>query len=357
MAVKGSIIVFGPAYLDRVLEIDTPLAPADMPVRLDQSLPALRVRPGAAGIIEVVGPTGDRLTFHLPAAEQPGAVYALAEPVLARLLGASAPALVGDFAVTQERRQLGGMGAGYARALSGLLRAPFGGGSEPDAVGGAVLAALAREHVRVAPLLLPACASDGSLVLLSARGEKLAIGVRQAMTRWTTTAEDIACAASADALVFCGAPNAVLAAVSAAVPSKTVMCAPALRNVTDAACPLAALASRIDYLTLNALEWAQLDDQEALRRLVPVITVTDGARGSRLLAGGEERFIPAIPAHGTVNANRAGETYGATVFSMLLPVLRRGAPCDPARAADAAQQATVQAHRQLSLAEFAFPME
>ena len=225
----------------------------------------------------------------------------------------------GDYAVHRFLTQLGGMGAGYAAAFAGVLRAPFGTADAlPDATARQVLHWLAQRQIRVAPAYLPACASDSSLVLLSARGDKLAIGVRQAMLRWRAGEEERALVEAADALVFCGAPNALLAEVFSWRPPVPVMCAPALRNVCDTATPLAELAPGIHYLTMNALEWAQLAHREALCRQVPAISITDGPRGSRIYCGEQEFAIPAPPFHGTANTNRAGETYGSTFFKVLL---------------------------------------
>jgi len=220
-------LIFGPAYLDVVVETAQPLLSAEPALLLDQSLAALRVTPRDDGLLVVLGPTGDLLRFILPQRDTGAAAsYHLAEPVLARLRGTQAPPVQGAFTVERFCTQLGGMGAGYAAAFAGVLRAPFGTVNElPDATAGQVLHWLAQQGIRVAPAFLPDCASDSSLVLLSARGDKLAIGVRQAMLRWRAGEEERALAATADALVFCGAPNALLAEVLSWRLPAAVMCA------------------------------------------------------------------------------------------------------------------------------------
>lgn len=343
--------IFGPAYLDVVLTLDRPLL-AGGPV-LDQSLPAARLTPRDDGVLEVVGPAGDRLVFQLPADQSEfAATCELCEPVLARTQPGRT--VTGEYPVANAVRQLGGMGAGYAKALGGLLRMPVG----DDAVGREVLQLLAIHEIDTVPALLPDCPSDTSLLLQSPQGDKLAIGVRRAMTRWQVTREDHALAAQASALVFCGAPNALTAAVLANAPDIPVMCAPALRNVCDRSVPLADLAAQIDYLALNALEWAQLDSAEEMRRQVPVITVTEGARGSRVLLGEREIRIPAVPFEGPADTNRAGETYAATFFRTLLaacPEFPRGITVETAE--HAGRLAAVQAAKQLAMREFRFPRE
>lgn len=349
-------LVFGPAYLDFVLEIEGALISAEPAAPLlDQSVPAEEMVPRDDGTIVVLGPHGDHLTFPLPAAHRHlAATYELSEPVLARTCGmAPAPPVVGTYPVARVVAQLGGMGAGYAKAFDGTLRAPFGG----DAVGQTVQRFLADEAITVVPALLPACPSDTSLVLLAPRGEKLAIGVRQAMVRWQASDADRALVSEADVLVFCGAPNALVAEVLSWGTNLPVMCAPALRNVCDTTLPLAAVAGGIHYLTLNALEWANLPDRDAVRRQVPVISLTDGPRGSRMLYRDGEVAIPAQPFSGPANTNRAGETYGATLLKVLMrehpDFMRTG--IDAGIAARVGHIATRQATRQLALTGFAFP--
>lgn len=351
MAGERRPLVYGPAYLDRVAVLASPLAAYP----LDQSLLALRSEPRTDGRILLRGENGDAVTLHLPADAGAAAVtYELAEPILARTCGAQAPPVVAEIAVTRFSEELGGMGAGYAKALGGVLRCPLG----TDAVGASVHSLLDRYAIDTLPSLLPDCPSDTSLLLL-AEGEKVAVGVRQAMVQWTATAEDRALLAEADALVCCGAPNAQVAEILGHA-TGSVLCAPAMRNVGDTATPLADLAEHIHYLALNALEWAHLPGHDALRTLVPVITITDGPRGSRVLLGEEEFFVPADPVTGAIDTNRAGETYGAAFFT----VLRREAPdfyrtrrVSRAVAEHAATVATRQAARQLTLSGFAFPAE
>ncbi|HEY3417826.1 MAG TPA: PfkB family carbohydrate kinase [Armatimonadota bacterium] len=359
MKSASPILVYGPAYLDLVLEIDRPLLLGTL---LDQSLPAAHITHAEGETLQVLGPTGDRLAFHLPPGCGDAATYHLSEPVLARLQGEGTEQIItGEYPAVCVRRQLGGMGAGYAMALHGLLRSPIGlQRGRPEAVGAQVLEEFARYGIRHQPCLLPDCPSDTSLIILSARGDKLAIGLRQAMVRWRATDDDRALAAQADAFVFCGAPNALMAEVLCHGSTAPVMCAPAMRNVVDTEVPLAGLASRIHYLTLNALEWAHLAGKERLRELVPVISVTDGPRGSRVFFSGDELAITAIPRTQPANTNRAGETYGATFFRTLLrecPDFMRPGKMPASLVELAAQLATVQAARQLDLEGFAFPPE
>lgn len=350
------ILVFGPAYLDVVVEIDRPLVAGTL---LDQSLPARDSVPREDARIVLTGDNDDCLVFPLSADAAPYAAdYTLAEPVLARV--GHAAAVTGEFPVTHCVAQPGGMGAGYALALGGLLCAPFGEGegeefATPDAVGLELMVSLMLQGVPVFPRLIAGCPSDTSLVIISPQGDKLAVGVRRTMTRWRPAEADRVLVEQVDGLVFCGAPNAFVAEVLSWGVAAPVMCAPALRNVLDMETPLASLAGGIDYLTLNALEWAHLAGREQVRARVPLISVTDGPRGSRLFLGDREILIPAVRVDGPVNANRAGETYGATIFSLLLDAFP--GPITPDQAEMAGQRASERAAAQLSMAGFGFPGE
>lgn len=354
-------LIFGPAYLDITLETGRRLVPGEPLITLDQSLAATAMQRRDDGRVILAGTSGDRLVFVLP--EDCGrfaALYRLTEPVLARILGPDIERIIiGEHHVSSCGVQLGGMGAGYAKAFRGILRAPLGRiDGEPDDTGALVLGELNRLGIDIAPAYLPDCPSDSTLLVLSTCGDKLAVGVREALPRWKATMEDRLLVGKADALVFCGAPNSYMAEVLSYSPDVPVMCAPAMRNVCDDTFPLARLASQIDYLTLNALEWEHLGDHDLFLNKIPVITATEGPRGSRVLFGDEEIVVPAQPHTGPVNTNRAGETYGSSFFKVLLnddSDFHGMRSVNMQLAHRAAQIATTQACRQLDITDFAFP--
>ena len=205
--------------------------------------------------------------------------------------------------------------------------------------------------------MLPGHQSDASLVILSPHAEKLAVGVRDAMRHWRCSNEDYALAAGARALIFCGAPNALAAEILLHGVSAAVMYAPAMRNIDDTAVPLAALAPHIHYLAMNALEWAHIGERPAILQAIPLVSVTDGARGSHVYLHGRRLDIPAEPHPAPRDTNRAGETYSATLFKAMLAVY----PNFPAGEIDvdvvrwAATVASRQASRQLDITTFDFP--
>ncbi|HEX2949401.1 MAG TPA: PfkB family carbohydrate kinase [Armatimonadota bacterium] len=349
------IVVFGPAYLDRVLESAQPLQPiADAP-SLDQSLIAARIEPLRESLVCLSGPSGDSLVFHLPEENVcPGMRVVLNEPVLARIYaGQTPPCVTGQYTMRTARLQLGGMGAGYAKACHGRLCAPFG----DDETGNYIQKMLKDEQVQVSPIILPGHASDTSLIILGPRGEKLAVGVRDALLHWTANDEEYALAENARALIFCGAPNTLAANIITRGVSATVMFAPNMRNIDEVEVPLTALAPSIHYLAMNALEWAHLRDQQTLLQTIPLISITNGAHGSHLYICGRRHDIPAHPHPAPRDTNRAGETYGATLFKAILtlfPTFPQGQFDDDALCY-AAMLASREASRQLDITSFDFP--
>jgi hypothetical protein len=345
MATKAPTIVFGPAYLDVVLTLDRPLFTDSSAGLLDRSIAVTAAHPLPTRTLELVAPDGARLTIALPSGK--GTEYTLDEPL--------APGLITAATATSVVKQLGGMGAGYALALGGILRCPLG----DDAVGRKVRTLLDAAGIQSQPITITDCPADISQVLISPAGDKLATGLRTAMARWEHTPEDTKLIRTAAAVVCCGPRNALIYELLTPMPMVPVMLAAALRNVTDTEVPLAAFADRIAYLSLNAMEWEHLPGRSRVRAAVPVITITDGAKGSRvLLRGGGELHIPAVPFRGTPDSNHAGETYGAAMFAALqraAPGFHRSGRVPRAAAETAAYRASDLAGKQLAIHTFGFP--
>lgn len=351
-------LVYGPAYLDYIAEIASPLLPQSGLV-LDQSLPAYLSVPRDDSKIVLMSELDDCIVFVLPTqfAEQ-AASYQLCEAVLGRQMGfAQARAMRVTHDVTSFSVQLGGMGAGYALALRGNLRLPLGN----DKIGRKVLAELFSYNIPAIPAILADCSTDTSLVILSPRGDKLAVGVRQAMKIWQSNEDDSSLLATASSLVFAGASNRLMAELLKNCLPIPVMCAPAMRNVCDEESPLAEMAEKISYLSLNALEWQYLPERDYCRATIPVITITEGAAGCRvLLKSGEEFSLPANYVAGSINTNRAGETYGSSFFKVLIkhaPGFNYNGLVSEKVARYAAKIALRQAARQLEIEHFAFPLD
>src|SRR5262245_45761179 len=117
-------LVFGPAYLDRVLRVDRPLIEPEQGGPLDQSVDGQwKFGPG----LTLVDPAGAALDVELP----PGWPGPTGEVSLSRaIFGHPAPwrrRVVG----AAWHDDLGGMGAGFAAALGGELVGALGSALDP----------------------------------------------------------------------------------------------------------------------------------------------------------------------------------------------------------------------------------
>ena len=110
-----SVVVFGPAYLDRVLRVDRPLIERDQGPPIDQSVEG-QWKFAPDGAIELVDPGGFALEIA-PPRDWPGPLGRVPPDPSPPGRPARAPDGPGD----PWHDDLGGMGAGYAAALSGLL--------------------------------------------------------------------------------------------------------------------------------------------------------------------------------------------------------------------------------------------
>lgn len=345
MAGDANILVYGPAYLDLVITIDQPLC---APHRVDKSIRVSAVIANNDNTIHLHGENGDDMLFPLADAfQQYAADYYLSESVLPGI-----EKIDKSYHVISCQRQLGGMGAGYALALNGLLRHPQGEDSRGDFVSMQL-----RQCGVVAQAEILTGESDLSLVIIGGE-DKLTMGQRPMMTKWRATEEDHRFVADASALCFCGAPNALTASLLPYAQSMPIMLAPSRRNINDIDFPLAVLAGRVSYLTLNRLEWEELPEKELWRKNTPIITITDGPNGCQvILATGEEFSLPAHPHHGMADTNRCGETFGTAFFRTLVrecpQIYRCGVSESIARVA--AEYALLQAWRQMGIFAFGMP--
>ncbi len=345
MAGDANILVYGPAYLDMVVTIAQPLC---APHRVDKSIRVHAVTPNNDNAIHLHGENGDDMFFPLPDAFQEYAAdYYLGESVLPR-----DEKIDNSYHVTSCRRQLGGMGAGYALALHGLLRHPQGEDSRGDFVSMQL-----RQYGVAAQAEILTGESDLSLVIIGGE-DKLTMGLRPMMTKWRATEKDSELVASTSALCICGAPNALTASLLPFAQSIPIMLAPSRRNIDDLDFPLADLAGQVSYLTLNRLEWEELPEKELWRKSTPIITITDGPHGCQvILATGEEFSLPAHPHHGMADTNRCGETFGAAFFRTLLRECPQFYSCGVSEsvARVAAEYASRQAWRQMDICAFGMP--
>ncbi len=350
---RTPVVVFGPAYLDRVVRIDRPLVDPALGARpLDGSVDGAWVVEGGSGLT-LVDPLGSRIELKLPGRWRgPSGTIRVSRPFIEDPSGWSRTILAGPCV-----DDLGGMGSGFAASLGGELVSALGPEGDPTSL--AIQAALAREGVRHLPIRVAGHSADWTLLITSGEhGDKLPIGFRGChaalpdLDPWT----DRPC----DLRVVAALPNR-LAGDALRRPAPLRMFAPNLRNMIDRDPPVASFAGMIDVLCCNRAEWGQLGDRDEVAWMVPIVAITDGANGAEVrfkTTGGEPDRL-AVPAFARsspiVDTNRAGEAFASALVATLIDARWEPgvAPLDLIRRA--AARASAAAALTIGRAGFAFP--
>lgn len=351
------VMVFGPAYLDRVLRVDRPLCGRAGEARLDQSTEGVS---GVTGdrALRVIDPDGLEIAIALPD-DWPGP---FGEVTLARPIGegATGRTSVRGLAWSDD---LGGMGSGFAEALGGTLVCPLG--SRDDPTGQEIEALLARLGIDYQAVRNEDRRADWTLLLSSGEhGDKLAIGFRECLPALQPAAFDRWHDCPCDLRVVAGLPSAVAAPLLAAPGARCRLFAPAMRNMIDRSYSISSFAGSIDVFCCNRREWQALDDREEVAWRVSILVVTDGPNGALARftrPDGEAGAIqvPAFPRDRPPrDTNRAGEAFAATLISSLLCEgwdAASGVIAEPQFKA-AMLRASAAAALVLDRAEFGFPL-
>lgn len=343
-------LVFGPAYLDRILLVDQPLLEPEFGGPLDQSVDGqLRFGSGLVlvdpdgGLIEVdlppdwPGPTG-RIELSRPLAPQ--------STLMKKIRGVS------------WRDDLGGMGAGFAAAFGGELISALG--SEHDRTSQMITARLQKAGVAYHPIRLEEYSADWTLLVTSGKfGDKLPIGFRGCHAALTSLAPwtEQPC----ELRVVAGLPNRIASQALRAPGAGVRFFAPAMRNMIDGECPISRFAEYIDILSCNRHEWDQLADREEVAWKLSVLVITEGADGCVVrftTPTGEPAslHVPAFPrARPPRDTNRAGETFASSLITTLLEEGWTPGVSKPALVRTAANRASAAAALVLDRLEFGFP--
>ena len=344
------IEVYGPAYLDRVIRVDRRLLDPGIGGTVDLSADGaweagagLRLADPAGGVIEVEapadwpGPTG---TVRLSRPIAPGAgPWHRAVTGLAWL------------------DDLGGMGAGYAKAFGAELTCALG--PEDDPASATVADLLARAGVACRPVRVPGRSADWTLLITSGPfGDKLPVGFRGCLAGLDGFPAD---RRPCDLRVAASLTNRLAASALDAPGAAVRFFAPALRNMLDRDPPLIRFADGIDVLACNRREWEALADRDAVDALIPIVSVTDGPEGSSVRfcrpdgSRGEVR-VPAFPRHHPpADTNRAGEAYASTLVTFLMDSGWLPDTAHEDLILSAAVRASAAAALELDLTDFGFP--
>lgn len=356
------VLVYGPAYLDRVLRVDRPIVePASGPP-LDLSVDGVSTPDGAPGL-RLVDPSGFVVDLGLPP-DWPGPEGRIdLNRTIQSLEGAGAAA--GGPRVlraTSWRDDLGGMGAGYAASLGGVLSCALG--SESDPVGRQIVDRLNRAGILHRVVRIDGRAADWTLLVTSgAHGDKLAIGFRGCHAAVPVDRLTPRFGEPADALVVAGLPNRFASPILTNSAARIRFFAPSIRNMLDEHDRVSSFARSIDVLCCNRLEWESLGDREEVAWRVSILAVTDGPAGAVVRYTGPNGdsgrlAVPAFPRSAPpVDTNRAGEAFGSSLLATLLDHDWNPAPGTIAAEliGTAARQASAAAGLVLDRADFGFP--
>ncbi len=308
MSTPRKTIVFGPAYLDRVLKVDGPLAAGRT---IDRSALGRWEREASPGAdLLVMGLPEGNIRVALPE-DWPG-------PSGVVRLGDSDPdrpaRMVRGVAWHDD---LGGMGAGFAKAFGGTLHLLLG--VDADPIPRRVLDLLDAAGVDHGATHVPGRVGEWTLLLTSGEhGDKLPIGFRDP-GRDVIVGPDEAC----DLLVAASMTNRRAAAALTHPSASVRMFAPAMRNMMDLDPRVSSFSKDIDILCCNRTEWEALADREEVAWRVSILAVTDGPRGAEVrytTPTGEagQLVIPAFPRREPPkDTNRAGEAFASTLVAAL----------------------------------------
>jgi sugar/nucleoside kinase (ribokinase family) len=348
----STTLVFGPAYLDRVIRVDRPLVDPDVgDPPLDESVDGSWLEAGEGLVL--LDPSGSRIVVDLPV-DWPGPSGTIG---LSRLLSSSSSAWSRTVRVLSWQDDLGGMGSGFAAALGGDLIGALG--PEDDPASRAIAALLARSGVVHHPIRVEGRSADWTLLVTSGEhGDKLPIGFRGChsslpdLEPWS--------GASCRLRVVASLPNR-LAAEALRGPSDVRMFAPAMRNMLDRDPPVSGFADLVDILCCNRGEWESLADREEVAWRVSILAVTDGPKGAVVRfttpegeAGRVE--VAAFPrSRPPIDTNRAGEAFASELIATLLRAGWTPGVTPPDLARVAAGRASAAAALVLDRADFGFP--
>lgn len=337
-------LVFGPAYLDRVVRVDGPLVDPESSPPLDQSVEgAWEFGQG----LSIVDSEGLMLEIGLPE----GWGGPTGRATLSGKLGVHRSVLA-----VSSHDDLGGMGAGFASAFGGTLVSVIGPADDPISL---AVARLLRENgIDHRPARVDHPADWTLLISSGAYGDKLPVGFRGAQR--ASSLNDLPVGAC-DLLVVAGLPNPIAAEILKTAQANTRFFAPTIRNVTDRRFPISRFSEFVDILSCNRREWELIDDREQLAWQLPVLAITDGPAGSLLRFtrpdGDAGRLVlPAFPRDlPPLDTNRAGEAFAATLVEALIASGCSGGVIDPDHAREAAVRASAAAALVLDRTTFGFP--
>lgn len=348
------VLVYGPAYLDRVLRVEGPLVGPDGGGPLDRSVQARSLAPGGPTLI-LEDSEGSTLEIR-PPSEWPG-------PSGTLRLGSPMTTPGGWRREVHGREwldDLGGMGAGFAKAFGGVLVSALGDSEDPMTA--RIRSLLSGCGIDSRPVAVPGRQADWTLLVTSGpSGDKLPVGFRgcHSAITWLPVPRDLGF--KPELVVAAGLSNALVEPRLREARGSVRLWAPSLRSLEDSEFPPSRLAGAVDVMTCNREEWAVLADPRPLEELVWVRSVSDGPRGASVYfrapdGSAQEVKIPAFPRdRPPSDTNRAGEAFASTLVRTLLDSGWRPGPADPELVRRAAIRASAASALVIGMERFGFP--
>ena len=313
-------LVFGPAYLDRVVRVPRRLVDPGLGGPLDVSVDG-RIEPGGDLVIQ-----DDRAALHLsPPDDWPGPFGTVR---LGRTIFPEGQPERLDLPMAAWLDDLGGMGAGFAAAMGGRLVSALG--AEDDPWSRAIEALLAARGIDHRPVRVADRGADWTLLLSSGEfGDKLPIGFRGCHAALSEAPTELA-QIPHELLLVAALPNAIAADAFRRSRASIRVFAPSMRNAIDAETPLGGLAGSFHVLVCNRQEWENTAGREDLEDHLSLLSVTDGPLGALLFfhdQAGSFRSVavPVFPREAPPrDTNRAGEAFASTLLKTLIGTGWRG---------------------------------
>jgi sugar/nucleoside kinase (ribokinase family) len=384
MSTRRKILVFGPAYLDRVIRVDSPLIDPALGGVIDRSVQARADFDSLHWQMRDL--TQDRVDPLVLEGGEPRhfddiIIYGLNEGKIEIELPPDCPGPAAVFRADErmERKEeklpvrrvraeawhddLGGMGAGFAKAFGGELI--WIAGAVHDVTSQAVNAMLDRAGINHRPIHVPDRFGEWTLLITSGEhGDKLAVGVRNLQE--TDVSFEPMRNEPCDLLVAASMTNKRAASALKGSNARVRMFAPSRRNMiapdTRQGEPrVGQFARHIDILCCNRGEWETLADREEVAWRLSVLAVTDGPHGAEIRyttpTGDAGRLeVPAFPRqHPPRDTNRAGEAFASTLVTAMLDAGWIPGTTEDALIQHAAERASAAAGLVLDRVDFGFP--
>lgn len=305
------ITVFGPAYLDCVVRINRPLISKKNRI-IDLGGNAIRAMAQHDGEIQIVDESGGIIRITLPdeMASVAGCYH------VKGILNSNESEVI---TMSEVDMDLGGMGAGYAKALGGHLVSCIGASDDETSL---KIQSLVKSHrIQHTPVKVDSVAADWTLLITSGEhGDKLPLGLRGCHD--SVTAEELIASVpnhNQDLLIIASLKNSLMDTLAGLLKAPIKVLAPAVRNCRETMVPIGNLAGKFDLLTLNQQEWDAMSPacRQKWLNSQATISITNGPIGAKISwidrDGDRSEIVTDIfPRRSPpADTNRAGEAFAS----------------------------------------------